>query len=61
MFRMFIASLFATVLLVSGCATAPTGCRHKGCHKIGARPAGRNNGITHHHYAKPQALAEEKK
>ena len=61
MFKMFIASLFATVLLVSGCATEQTSRHHKGCHKVGAHPAGRNNGIVHHHYAKPQAPVEEKK
>ena len=61
MFKMFIASLFATVLLVSGCATAQTSHHHKGHHKVGAHPAGRDIGVTHHHHAKPQAPAEEKK
>ena len=61
MFRMFIASLFATVLLVSGCATAQTSHQHQGHHKVGVHPAGRNNGFTHHHHAKPQTPVEEKK
>ena len=61
MFKIFIASLFATVLLVSGCATAQAGRHHKGCHKVVVHPAGRDNGITHHHHAKPQTPVEEKK
>ena len=61
MFKIFIVSLFTAGLLLSGCATAQTSHQHQGCHKVGVHPAGRNNGFTHHHHAKPQTPVEEKK
>ena len=61
MFRLLIISLFVTGLFAAGCTTEKHGPHHRGCHRVGANRAGRNNGVLHHHYAKPQAPVEAKK
>ena len=61
MFRLLIVSLFVTGLLAAGCTTEKQDLRHRGCHRVGVNRAGRNNGVLHHHYAKPQAPVDEKK
>ena len=60
MFRLLIISLFVTGLFAAGCTTEKHDHHHRGCHRIGANRAGRNNGVMHHHYAKPQAHVDEK-
>ena len=61
MFRLLIISLFVIGLFAAGCTTEKHDLHHRGCHRIGANRAGRNNGVHHHHYAKPQTPFEEKK
>ena len=60
MFRFLIISLFFIGLFVSGCKTETSGYQHRGCHRIGGNRTGRNNGVIHHHYAKPRASVEKK-
>ena len=61
MSKILILSFFAVSLIVSGCKTDKIDRPHQGCHKVGVHRAGRNGGSTHHHYAKPDASADEKK
>ena len=61
MFRFIIVSLFAVGFFLSGCTSEKQALHHRGCHRVGANRAGHNNGIIHHHHAKPQQPVEEKK
>lgn len=60
MCKTIVASLVVLGLLVTaGCRTETSGRHHRGCHKMGVHSAGRN-GVTHHHYARPDTPVEEK-